>query len=77
MDKYPISDMQFLNMFKAYIRDITKLLDEKGIKKYPVSQESHEVKHATLILLTELQFHNLLPEGVTIAAAEEKKEEDL
>jgi hypothetical protein len=68
MNEYTIADMQFLNALKHRMREVTQLLDGTGIKKYPASQEAHEVKHAGLILLSELQFHNLLPEGVTISS---------
>jgi hypothetical protein len=69
MDAYTIADAQFLTMLKNTVRGVTKLLDETGIKKYSASQESHEVKHAVLILLSELQFHDLLPDGVTVSSS--------
>lgn len=69
MNEYTIADMQFLNTLKHQVQKITKLLDGTGIKKYPVTQESHEVQHAVVILLSELQFHKLLPDGVTISHA--------
>lgn len=68
MDEYTIADMQYLNSLKHRVQEITTLLDETGIKKYPATQESHEVKHAVLALLSELQFHDLLPDGVTITS---------
>jgi hypothetical protein len=69
MDEYTIADMQFLNTLKHRVQEVTKLLDETGVKKYPASHENHEVKHSVVILLSELQFHNLLPDGVTISSA--------
>jgi hypothetical protein len=69
MEAYTLADAQFLTRLKNTVRSVTKLLDETGIKKYLASQESHEVKHAVLILLSELQFHDLLPDGVTISSS--------
>lgn len=68
MEDDTIADALFLTMFKHRLREMTKLLDETGIKKYPASQETHEVKHAVLIMLSELRFHDLLPDGVTISS---------
>jgi len=68
MNEDTIADMQFLNMLKHRVQEVTKLLDETGVKKYPAFQENHEVRHAVLILLSELQFHDLLPDGVTISS---------
>ncbi len=58
-----------LHTLKHPVRAITKLLDDPGIRKYPASQESHEVKHEVLTLLSELQHRSLLPNGVTISTA--------
>lgn len=75
MREYTIADMQFLNTLKHRVRAITKLLDDTGIKKYPASQESHEVKHEVLTLLSELRLRSLLPDSVTISTASNQSPE--
>jgi hypothetical protein len=75
MNANTIADLQFLNLFKHRIRETTQLLDQTGIKKYVPSQEAYEVKHAVVILLAELQFHSLLPDGVTISSVSSQPNE--
>lgn len=77
MGEYTITDMQFLNMLKHRVCKVTKLLDETEVKKHSASLESHEVKHSVVILLSELRFHDLLPDGVTISSASNQSDEQV
>ncbi len=67
MESYTLADATALNALKNCLRDITKMLDALQ-KVYPDTLEASQVKHETMILLTELQVHGLLHAGVTISS---------
>jgi hypothetical protein len=67
IENYTLADTTVLNALKNRLREITKMLDASQ-NVYPNTLEASQVKHETMILLTELQVHGLLHAGVTISS---------